>query len=68
MKLLHQFSLWLAWAGGLNWGLVGLFNYNLVESLLGDMAQLVYILVGVSTVYLLLTHKTYCEYCSGKKK
>jgi len=69
MKLLHQITVSLVWAVGLNWGLVGLFNYNLVESLLGaGLAQFVYILVGASTVYILLTHKTYCEYCSGKKK
>ena len=69
MKLLHQITVSLVWAGGLNWGLVGLFNYNLVESLLGaGLAQFVYILVGASTVYILLTHKTYCEYCSGKQK
>jgi len=69
MKLLHQITVALVWAGGLNWGLVGLFNYNLVESLFGmGLAQFVYILVGASTVYILLTHKTYCEYCNGKKK
>jgi uncharacterized membrane protein YuzA (DUF378 family) len=40
--------------GGLNWGLVGLFGFNLVASLFGDMSflsRVVYILVGVSAVY-----------------
>lgn len=40
--------------GGLNWGLVGVFNYNLVTSLLGDasmMTKVVYILVGVCALY-----------------
>ena len=40
--------------GGLNWGLVGLFNFNLVMMLLGNwpmLVTIVYILVGVSAVY-----------------
>lgn len=67
--MLHYLTLTLLWAGGLNWGLVGLFNYNLVEALLGSwpsLVTLVYVLVGVSTVYIVVTHKSYCEICSGK--
>jgi uncharacterized membrane protein YuzA (DUF378 family) len=40
--------------GGLNWGLVGLLNFNLVALLFGDMSlisRLVYSLVGISAVY-----------------
>ncbi len=40
--------------GGLNWGLVGLFNFDLVKTILGDMSMLsriVYTLVGLSAVY-----------------
>jgi len=40
--------------GGLNWGLVGLFSFDLVASILGDMtllSRLIYIVVGVSAVY-----------------
>lgn len=39
--------------GGLNWGLVGLANFDLVATLFGDMttiSRLVYILVGVAAV------------------
>lgn len=41
--------------GGLNWGLVGLFDFNLVDAILGlvsmqEYAYLVYILVGISAV------------------
>jgi uncharacterized membrane protein YuzA (DUF378 family) len=68
VKLLHQITVVLVWIGGLNWGLVGLFDYNLVEGLFGGLAGFIYILVGVSTVYILLTHKSFCAYCSGKKK
>ena len=40
--------------GGLNWGLVGIFNFNLVKAIFGDLtilARIVYILVGLSAVY-----------------
>ncbi len=52
--------------GGLNWGLVALFNVNLVEMLLGAwpmVAKIVYALVGLSAVYELLTHKKNCMHC-----
>ncbi|MBI2599712.1 DUF378 domain-containing protein [Candidatus Daviesbacteria bacterium] len=54
MKLLNKVAFLLLVVGGLNWGLVGLLNYNLVDSLLGGLglASLVYILVGVSAVYI----------------
>lgn len=41
--------------GGLNWGLVGLFGFNLVSAIFGEMsvlARLVYIVVGLSAIYL----------------
>jgi uncharacterized membrane protein YuzA (DUF378 family) len=40
--------------GGLNWSLVGLFDFNLVDSLFGAgsmLAKVVYILVGLAAVY-----------------
>lgn len=40
--------------GGLNWGLVGLVNYNVVEAILGSipiLLKIVYILVGLSALY-----------------
>lgn len=53
---------WVAYVlvlvGALNWGLVGAFEFNLVETLFGDMttlSRIVYVLVGVSAVYLVLT-------------
>lgn len=58
----------LLWVGGLNWGLVGLLNVNLVEMLVGSgmLANLVYVLVGLSAVYAVLTHAGTCTVC-GKK-
>lgn len=40
--------------GGLNWGLVGVANWNVVEIILGSwpvVASIVYILVGLSALY-----------------
>ena len=40
--------------GGLNWGSIGLFDFNLVAYLFGEMttvARVVYVLVGVSALY-----------------
>jgi len=42
--------------GGLNWALVGLFNFDLVATLLGTfsiLARVVYVLVGVAALYVL---------------
>lgn len=42
--------------GGINWGLVGLLNLDLVALLLGSMPivqKLVYILVGLSAVFVI---------------
>ena len=54
--------------GALNWGLIGLFNLNLVSTLLGmgPLEKLVYILVGGSAVYLAATHIQDCKMCSQK--
>lgn len=44
--------------GGLNWGLIGLFGFNLVAAIFGEMsvlARLVYVLVGLSAVYSIYT-------------
>jgi len=40
--------------GGLNWGLVGFFNFDLVASIFGDMSflsRLVYVIVGLGAIY-----------------
>ena len=44
--------------GGLNWGLVGLFNFDLVATLFGEMSVLsrvVYTVVGLSALYSIIT-------------
>ena len=71
MKAVHMVAFILVIVGGLNWGLIGLLQINLVEMLLGSVPtvqQIVYVLVGVSAVVLLVDHKNSCKYCGGKGK
>lgn len=57
--------------GALNWGLIGLLNFDLVAWLFIDtlgvamLADVVYVLVGVAAVYELLTHKSTCTHCGA---
>ena len=54
LSLLDWVFLILLIVGGLNWGLVGLFEYDLVAALFGDaslLSNIVYSLVGVSALY-----------------
>ena len=57
MKAIYTTALVLVIIGGLNWGLVGLFDYNLVDSLFGTgsaLARVIYALVGLSALYVLV--------------
>lgn len=66
MKYLHAISFILVIVGGLNWGLTA-FGVNVVNVLLGGMPlveQIVYILVGLSALYLVFKHKKDCKTCS----
>lgn len=47
-------ALILVIVGGLNWGLVGLFDYNLVDAIFGvgsTLSRIIYILVGLAALY-----------------
>ena len=70
MKLVHIVAYTILFVGGLNWGLIGLFDLNIVNALFGTMPQvekIVYILVGVATIYVIATHLRDCRVCSTKK-
>lgn len=57
MKSFNIITLILVIVGGLNWGLVGIFNFDLVAAILGTgslLSRLVYILVGVSAMWQLI--------------
>lgn len=57
MRAINLLTLTLVIVGGLNWGMVGLFDFDLVAAILGEMSALsriVYILVGVSALWQLV--------------
>lgn len=44
--------------GGLNWGLIGFFDYNLVDSIFGagsTISTVVYAIVGLSALWMIVT-------------
>lgn len=54
MRAINVITLVLVIVGGLNWGLVGAFNFNLVAAIFGEMSALsriVYVLVGLSALW-----------------
>jgi uncharacterized protein len=59
----------IAIIGALNWGLIALFNLNLVEQILGSgmATKVVYVLVGLSGVMLLVSYFYVCPACKNVK-
>lgn len=69
MKALHMVAFILVVVGALNWGLVGAGEWNVVNMLLGKVAwleRLVYVLVGLSGLFLIFTHRKECKHCEAK--
>lgn len=57
MKALNIITLILVIVGGINWGLVGIANFNLVAAIFGDtsiISKIIYILVGLSALWQIL--------------
>ena len=54
MKIIDKIALVLIIIGALNWGLIGLFEFDLVATLFGEMSALsriVYSLVGIAGLW-----------------
>jgi uncharacterized membrane protein YuzA (DUF378 family) len=61
-------ALVLAIIGALNWLLVGLFRFNLVSAIFGDMSvlsRIVYVVVGLAGLYLIAAARTFFPSASG---
>lgn len=53
MNIIQKIALILTIIGAINWGLIGLFNFNLVDSLFGVnsfISMVIYILVGIAGI------------------
>lgn len=59
MKTLNLVTLLLVIVGGINWGLVGLAQFDLVAAIFGGqdsgLARIVYVLVGLAALYSIYT-------------
>ena len=54
MKIIDKIALVLVIIGAINWGLIGIFNFNLVSTIFGDMtiiSRIIYTLVGISGLW-----------------
>lgn len=64
MCAVHKAAWWLLWVGGINWGLIGAIDLNLVNRMLGAWPQVervVYVLVGLSALMMCMVGK--CKAC-----
>lgn len=66
MKILHGVAFVLLVVGGLNWLLFAVFGWE-VGSLFGGMgatvSRVIYVLVGLSAIWEVVTHKRNCRMC-----
>ncbi len=54
MKTMDMIIWTLLAIGGLNWGLIGIFNFNLIAAIFGEMSflsRLIYAVVGIAALY-----------------
>ncbi len=63
--MVHVVAFTLLVIGGLNWLLIGLFDLNVVTYLGVAIAKIVYVLVGLSAVWLAVSHNKDCKGCSA---
>lgn len=67
-KTVHMIAFILVIIGGINWLLVGLGVWelaNLTDAISPMLTMIIYILVGISAIYLVLTHKASCKDCTA---
>ena len=69
-KNLHMLAFTLVVIGGLNWLIFGLFAWDIGQifgGMTAPVSRIIYVIVGIATVYLLATHKKDCKVCSGNQ-
>ena len=70
MKAVHAIAFVLVVVGAINWGLIGInADWNVVNMLLGKWAmveRIVYILVGLSGLALVFSHRKDCKACEPR--
>ena len=63
MESLHKVALTLTIIGAINWGTIGLFDFNLVEAIFGTeiLAKVIYSLVGIAGIINIATLFSHIE-------
>ncbi|MBI4600164.1 DUF378 domain-containing protein [Candidatus Uhrbacteria bacterium] len=67
---MHMITFALLLIGGLNWLLVGLFGWDIGQLFGGQgaaVSRIIYILVGLSAIWEIATHKGSCKACAAMK-
>ena len=67
LNFLDWLSLILVIIGGLNWGSIGLFDYNFVAAIFGVMTtitRVIYVLVGLAALYIIFAAPTWTRHAS----
>jgi len=67
MKVLHKIAHILLIIGGLNWLLIGIFDWGVGDILGETISKIVYILVGLAALYDIFTCRN-CERCCNPSK
>ncbi len=68
MKILDTIAWIFVIIGGVNWGCVGFFDFNLVDFFFGNtvVETVIYDIVGVSAVFLVVRSKCFFSKCKSK--
>lgn len=70
-KGLHMFTYILMVVGGLNWLLLGAFQWEVTELFGGSSStagRVVFVIIGLATIYNLATHNKNCKVCDKGSK
>lgn len=72
MKVIHWIAMILLIIGGLNWGLVGLFQIDVVAGIFGGvtapLSRVVYVLVGLAAIWAIFCFFRMLAHCDTCKK
>ena len=63
MKVFNVICLTLVIVGAIVWGIIGIFNFNLVDALFGTgsaFSRIIYTLVGIAGLYLITGLSNFC--------
>ena len=70
MKAIDIVAFIFVLAGGINWGIVGVFDFNVIDYIFGRMYidRIIYVLVGISALYLLFACQSVFGHFKKRKR